>query len=133
MNSEQGFRGVPGVPEGYELLRIDYPVKGETYARKGEVCEWVSVYQSDEAFPIVRKIEVPKQFRAFAGMEEFKPHRHLWWRWKDDSFSSMNAMPPAAYGVGGHFNESWEESFERKVFDDGSPFGVEITSENPAS
>lgn len=130
MSSEQGFRGIPGVPEGYKLLRIDYPVKGETYARKGEVCEWVSVYQSDEAFPIIRKIEVPKQFRPFANAVEFKPHRDRWVRRVSDGLVfRCTSYGGGALVVFGSILPSFPEAFEQFVFDDGTPFGVEVTSE----
>jgi len=128
MNAEQGFRGIPGVPEGWELVAI----------RPGRCGDWhinadgkpVRVSRDTvNLLCIIRKIEVPKQYRAFSGREEFERNRHRWWAWKDDR---DNTFPPAAYGVVGHSREGWLESFERKVFDDGSPFGVEITSENPA-
>ncbi len=123
--SNEGFRGIPGVPDGWELVAIRYGWQGEWC-----IDEHGKPYQlagdSVRLVAIIRKIEVPKQYRAFFGKEEFEPNRHRWWAWKDDC---QNTFPPAAYGVIGHSRENWNESFERKVFDDGSPFGVEVKSE----
>ena len=122
--SSQVFRGVPGVPDGWELVRIDFVTEGEWYIFKGRVDQWESKRVSDCDFPIVRKIEAPKQYRPFANAEEFKPHRDRWWAWKDDR---QNTFHPASYGIIGHSRENWAESFQRKVFDDGTPFGVEVS------
>jgi len=122
--SEQGFRNVPGVPDGWELVAIRRPVKGDWYLDGyGMVCQWASDTPSSIIYDMLRKIEQPAKYRAFANEEEFKPHRDRWWSWRDDR---SNTFPPAAFGKSGHHSHSWEASFARKVFDDGTPFGVKI-------
>jgi len=121
--SEQGFRGIPGVPEGWELVRIGIAMDGE----------WVIAINTGEPYrtfnagfryqSIIRKIETPKRYRPFANAEEFKPHRDRWWRDKGKSY----VYAPATYGDDYHCGASWESSFVNKLFDDGSPFGVEVT------
>jgi hypothetical protein len=123
--SEQGFRGIPGVPEGWELVRIGRPVKGEFFVRFGGVDECTHTELMDDSSAIVRKIEKPKRYRQFASAEEFKPHRERWWKWKGQSLVS----PPARYNDESHNAISWRQSFDEKVFDDGTPFGVEVTDD----
>lgn len=65
--------------------------------------------------------------RAFTGAEEFKPHRHKWWRYKNDHPSV--SIPPAEHSDRHHNNRSWEWALEHKIFEDGSPFGVEVKND----
>jgi hypothetical protein len=120
-----GFRGIPGVQDGWELVRIGRPVKGEFFVRFGRVDECTHTEFADDSSAIVRKIENPKRYRQFASAEEFKPHRDRWWKWKGQSLVS----PPAWYDDESHNSTSWRQSFDEKVFDDGSPFGVEVTDD----
>jgi hypothetical protein len=123
MSNEQCFRGVPGVPDGWELVRIGIAMDGE----------WVIAMNTGEPYrmpqdgcryqSIVRKIEKPKQYRPFANADEFKPHRDRWWQEKGKGL----VIPPSTYGDGYHCGSSWSASFINKLFDDGSPFGVEVT------
>lgn len=114
---------IEGVPEGYEISRIGRPVQGETFiggtglvatATGGEV----------SGYAILRKIGKPKTYRPFANAEEFKPHRERWWKWKEDT---SRFFPPASYDEFSHESETWIESFDFKMFEDGSPFGVEVS------
>ena len=120
MSDEQGFRGIPGVPDGWELVRIGRPDKDEYYldgnneVNQAEYC--IYVYR-----PIVRKIEKQKQYRQFKNGEEFKPFRDRWWRMKSESVDCCH--PPAFYSD----NNDWGRAFDLLVFDDGTPFGVEVT------
>jgi hypothetical protein len=121
--SNEGFRNVPGVPDGWELIEVRKMGLGDfSIDRDGKPFEWV-IGESDAVWPIIRKIEQPAKYRPFANAEEFKPHRDRWWSWKDDR---SNTFPPAAFGKSGHHSHSWEASFDRKVFDDGTPFGVRV-------
>jgi hypothetical protein len=121
--SEQGFRNVPGVLDGWELIHACRQAEsGEAYlTRDGSVN--IAKLRTTASYPIIRKIEQPAKYRAFENADEFKPHRDRWWSWKDDR---SNTFPPAAFGKSGHHSHSWEASFDRKVFDDGTPFGVKI-------
>lgn len=123
--SEQGFRGVPGVPDGWELVRIvDEPKIGEYALACANRPVMVMEPEKWDLAVIVRKIEKPKQYRQFANAEEFKLYRDRWWRWKDDP---KDFNPPCSYSDKFHGAHPWEDSFNEKLFDDGSPFGVEVT------
>lgn len=131
-----GFRGIPGVPDGWELVRIGRPAKGEFFVRFGRVDECTHTELMDDSSAIVRKIEKPKRYRPFANAAEFKPHRDRWIRFANVSVSSCWKIN--WYKDEGVFFYNGQErvflTFEHRlgewVFDDdGSPFGVEVTDE----
>ena len=117
---------IEGVPAGWRLVRIGVPRPGVDWVINHEqsptVCAVVTLCEN---WPIIEKIEQPKQFRQFANAAEFNPYRDRWWRYKDDhpTFS----RPPVSYSDSGHYGYDWDYGFTRKVFDDGTPFGVEVT------
>jgi hypothetical protein len=116
---------IPGVPEGWELVRIGKPEIGEWF-----IDGLSEPYQAidDGHFrgcAIIRKIEKPAKYRPFANAEEFKPHRGRWWRY-NDSEDSEHVQPPAAYSKIGPMGSNWEQAFMGRAFDDGTPFGVRI-------
>jgi len=122
--SEQGFKGIPGVPDGWKLVRIGVPSRGDKFLNtsNGEIT--TAYFEFSLCWlPIVRKIEKPKKYRPFASAEEFKPHRDRWWSWKEDP-NEFN--PPCCYSGKFHGAHGWSISFDEKVFDDGTPFGVEV-------
>jgi hypothetical protein len=90
---------------------------------------------SDCDFPILRKIEVPKQYRPFANGEEFKPHRDRWVTRidKNDTVACPGACRIVAYDDQGilwdRWSQTWQDAFDagRCFDDDGTPFGVEVT------
>jgi hypothetical protein len=140
MSSEQGFRGIPGVPDGWELVGIDYPVKGDCYTRNGGVYEWASAHPSGEMYPIIRKIEVPKQYRPFANAFEYVAKRidgiAVDWKYPDRPkgfYAVVSANDSFVWVAFGEDVEQfdWVGAFERLQFRhvDGSasPFGVEVT------
>jgi hypothetical protein len=121
MSNEQGFRGVPGVPEGWELVSLRAPDNGE----------WIigvdgEPFQSERScgmvVPIIRKIEKPAKCRPFANAEEFKPHRDRWWKVK----GADTVYPPGHYKDVGYNGSTWQQAFNDFVFDDGTPFGVKV-------
>lgn len=115
---------IEGVPEGYEIARIGRPEKGELFMdASGRVAKATGV-QDALCYVILRKIERPKQYRPFANAKEFKPYRGGWWKWKEDT---SRVFPPASYDEFSHETETWIESFDFKMFEDGSPFGVEVS------
>jgi hypothetical protein len=65
-----GFRGIPGVPEGWELVRIGSPVYGEWYIDNQGVmrrCDFDKLVSTNHV--IVRKIEKPKRWRILGDKE----------------------------------------------------------------
>ena len=70
--------------------------------------------------------EPPKpqpKYRPFKNAKEFKPHRDKWWKYKDGDV----VWPPACYSDKGYSDTDWDYCFENQVFEDGTPFGVEVT------
>lgn len=145
--SNQGCQGVPGVPEGWELVRFDYAVDGESYLTgSGEIVVHLSTKPTQAMRLIIRKVEVPKKYRPFAnGLEYIQKRRDgIAVDWKSSNvfpqfFSVVSANTAFVWVALGKDVEvfDWQQAFERLVFRhaDGtsSPFGVEITSENPTS
>ena len=145
MSSEQGFRGIPGVPDGWELVAV----------RPGRCGDWhinadgkpVRVSRDTvNLLCIIRKIEVPKKYRPFAnGLEYIKKRGNsIAVDWKSNDtypgfFAVIAANAPFVWVSFGKNVElfDWQQALERLVFRyvDGStsPFGVEITDENTAS
>lgn len=127
--NNQGFRGIPGVPDGWELVAIRVPKEGEWFVGVDG-----KPFQADHAFgqqwTIIRKIEVPKRYRAFANGAEFKPHRD---RWVTDSSGDCYkiihfTLEDLYIGIDDEELYSWDEAFTFIRFDDdGTPFGVEVT------
>jgi hypothetical protein len=116
---------IEGVPEGWELIRIGRPEKGEHFLDGNNMPDQAEHDGFVMARPIVRKVERPKQYRPFANAEEFKPHRDRWVRlagcdkgfWHFGSCTDEGAM-----------GAKWKDLFKTYVFDDdGTPFGVEVS------
>jgi hypothetical protein len=134
MSSEQGFRGIPGIPDGWELVRIvDRPQIGE-YALD-RVNHPVMVMEPDawDLGVIVRKIETPKRYRQFKNGEEYSPHfdRIVIYKSQDkgDCFYRPSCFSNERVWLGpNHVGKQWGDAFiELRFKDDGTPFGVEVT------
>jgi hypothetical protein len=122
---EQLFCGIPGVPEGWGLLAVRVPMKGEWFVGvDGKPLP--AEHGHGQVWPIIRKIEKPKKYRAFANKAEYEPHRARWWKWKDPVEPCDTTFPPIGYGENGLLTATWEQAFQGRVFDDGSPFGIEV-------
>ena len=114
---------IEGVPEGWELVRIGNPLSTDVVINGlGEIDRGIGY--STSVMPIVRKIEKPKRYRPFANAEEFKPHRDRWWRYKHDTEDVYR--PPRSFGDSEYHGFQWDDVLRDMVFDDGTPFGVEV-------
>lgn len=132
--NNQGFKNVPGVPDGWELVEFRCGQIGE-YVIDGDGTPY-RLHSSTTSFcAIIRKIEVPKQYRPFANAEEFKPHRDRWVTRidKNDTAACPGACRIVAYDDQGilwdRWSQTWQDAFDagRCFDDDGTPFGVEVT------
>jgi hypothetical protein len=117
---------IKGLPEGYDIVRIGRPEKGELFICGTGMVKKSTGGEDAVCYLILRKIERPKQYRPFANAEEFKPHRDKWWRYKE-RVEAQSVHPPATYCGSGFNGSRWEFCFERYEFEDGSPFGVEVS------
>ena len=120
---------IPGLEhlakEGWEIVKFYFASEGEWFVdSEGRVIQCRVPGGSNEKKIIVRKIEKPKQYRAFANAAEFKPHRDRWWMFDVDERN--HHRPPQEYDDRLYGSWEWEEMFECATFDDGTPFGVEV-------
>ena len=127
---------IPGIPEGWELVRIDRPAKGDWFIDvAGRPREYPYEVNGGGVFPIIRKIEKPARYRPFKDAAEFKPHRDRWITRKDKSDPTHldGACRVVAY-CDNHLwwadgrNSTYKDEFDhgRCFDDDGTPFGVRI-------
>ena len=121
---------IPGLEhlakDGWEIVRYDFVSPGECHeGHDGTVWKWDGLGPSAAKHIIVRKIVKPKTYRPFANAAEFKPHRDRWWRY-NDSEDSEHTIPPSSYSKIGPSGSNWQQAFEGRQFDDGTPFGVEV-------
>ena len=116
---------IEGIPEGWELVRVGKPLAGEFFI-DGLSCPHQAM--DDRHFhgcAIIRKIEKPKQYRAFANAAEYAPHRGRWWK---KTSGDDRTYPPCYYNDSYHGGLHFDRCFIDRTFDDGTPFGVEVTS-----
>lgn len=119
---------IEGIPEGWELVAFRKARCLNWFiGSDGEPKQWLNNYESSSVFAIIRKIEKPKQYRPFANATEFRPHREKWFNPKELPDHYIKTI---AYNNRNHWNgeesDTWEQMFDKYVFEDGTPFGVEI-------
>lgn len=121
---------IEGIPEGWRLVRIGKPKAGEYYIENhGEACEakpttptvlhWV--------FPIIEKIEKPKQYRPFANAAEAEALLGQVLRLKVNHEHKFVLIGISSHGVRiGLSLWSLQQAFDRFERLDGTPFGIEV-------
>ena len=127
--SNEGFRGVPGVPDGWELVRIGLPAIGDKYLDllTGEIATAYINFENTKCL-IVRKIETPKRYRPFANAEQFKPFRDRWIRFSQSGvLYRITEYSDTGIAIGSEAPWDYDAALASLVFDDGSPFGGEVT------
>lgn len=121
---------IEGIPDGWELVRVGEPVIGVDWVvgHNGKPLLWI--FESTRLnWPIIRKIEKPKQYRPFANGAEAM----LFWdakvRRKADGSGVFRVVAIGETTVGIGFSLfSFMDAFNCYECDDGSPFGVEVQS-----
>jgi hypothetical protein len=125
---------IPGVPEGWELVRIGHPVIGVDcvidYNGDIVVFRGNPNVNSGANWPIIRKIEKPATYRRFKDAEEYLPHWGKPIRLKGGSgFDSVvSTSRIGVYIAAGNTvrRYSMANAFDLFEFADGTPFGVKI-------
>ena len=121
---------VDGIPDGYELVRIGTPNKGEMFLSSDGLVYLSSGCVSGASWVILRKVERPKTYRPFRDGAEYAWHFDRPVRFKHEpntvyriaSFNNLFVF--VAYGDGVSFVDGMKDL----VFaDDGTPFGVEVS------
>ena len=118
---------IPGVPEGWELVRIGRINAGEwTLDDFGDPFVWKGE-SSTSVFPIIRKIEKPATYRPFVSCVEIEPFFNRNLRWKDGTIGLLRISIADNGGIFiGSANYTFQRAFDVLVLDDGTPFGVRI-------
>ena len=125
---------IPGVPEGWELVRIGHPVIGVdcviNYNGDIVVFRGNPNVNSGANWPIIRKIEKPATYRPFKDAGEYMPYWGKPVRLKGDAgFDSVvSTSKLGVYIATGTATRevSMKEAFRDFEFADGTPFGVKI-------
>ena len=120
---------IEGIPEGWELVRVGKPKIGEFFI---DGLSHPHQAINDDHFhgcAIIRKIEKTKQYRAFENAAEFEPHRDRWFKQKSGRVD--HRVKTHSYNDRKHYTgedgDTWQTMFNDFEFEDGSPFGVEVT------
>ncbi len=121
---------IEGIPDGWEFVRVGKVFYGEHWVNNGGWPQhWDSVTESTgKNYLIIRKIEKPKRYRAFANAAEFEPHRDKWIKRKSGNVDhrikthSYNNLKHYTGDIG----DTWQTMFAEYEFEDGTPFGVEV-------
>ena len=138
--SEQGFRGVPGVPEGWELVEVRPISEDWTIGSDGKPMFYEGALTTTW-WPVIRKIEQAPKYRPFESAAEYVANRlerfAVDWKTQTDLapgfFAVVSANEMFVWVAFGDAIEKldWEEAFEslqfRHVDNSTSPFGIEVT------
>lgn len=121
---------IEGIPDGWGLVGIGSPIVGVDWVvnRDGTavLCE-VEHYAKN--WPIIRKIEKPKQFRPCQNMAEAMPFWDAKLTPKNKGLGVLRVFAMGDNNVGIGFTlYTYQEAFEKYECDDGIPFGVEVQS-----
>jgi hypothetical protein len=122
---------IPGVPDGWELVRIDRPTKGDWFIDGyGNPDECMYDSGGGGVFPVIRKIEKTARYRQFANAGEYLPHWGKPVRLKGgvgfDSVVSTRSLGVYIATGAATMEISMEGAFKIFEFADGTPFGVRI-------
>lgn len=118
---------IEGIPEGWQLVRIGKVKPGEIRVdSEGKPAEWNSVESISANYVVIRKKD--KQYRPFANAAEFEPHRDKWLKLKSHADHRIKTH---SYNDRKHYTgdvgDTWQTMFAEYEFEDGTPFGVEVT------
>ena len=127
---------IEGIPDGWDAVRFDHANKGESLLNGcGEIILHIYDTPSPSKHLIVSK--KPKRYRPFANAAEFEPHRDRWIR-RSSKHDTPDTIPAGCFRVTAYNDHhywtvdgsytSYEQAFnDNKCFDDGTPFGIEVT------
>ena len=134
---------IEGIPEGWELVRVGKAMMGDYWLNDdGRILKWEHAHRSSAAnYAIIRKIEKPKTYRAFANGAEYVANRRegfaVDWNLKDSRpgfYAVVAANSSFLWVAFGDANQrfDWAQAFEKLMFrhidNTTSPFGVEVAS-----
>jgi hypothetical protein len=121
---------IPGVPEGWELVRIGKPETGEWFINGLDDLVQAIDDKHFHGCVILRKIEKPEKYRPFENAGEYLPHwgKPLRTKGSHGFDSVVSTGQVGVYIAAGSMiaRYSMADAFKRFEFADGTPFGVRI-------
>jgi hypothetical protein len=121
---------IPGVPEGWELVRIGKPEIGEWFINGLDDLVQAIGDKHFYGCVILRKIEKPATYRPFKDAEEYLPHwgKPIHTKGSHGFDSVVSTGQVGVYIAAGSTiaRYSMADAFKRFEFADGTPFGVKI-------
>jgi hypothetical protein len=130
--SSEGFRNVPGVPDGWELVRVGKPNVGDWFIDGLDDPRQARDHDHCYGCAIIRKIEQPAKYRPFANGKEAHPFWDVALRLANaapecrDSWFRITSIGRDGITTNAEFY-SYEAAFYKfYVDDDGTPFGVKV-------
>ena len=126
---------IEGIPDGWELVRIGRLEHEDFFINHdGAIHQYYTNKGSrlNKNYPIIRKIEKPKQYRPFANAAEFRPHKNRWMTHPENTvtgeFQVVEFNDNGIWCNGMKELMPYKKAFEIGLrFDDGTPFGIEVT------
>ncbi len=124
---------IPGVPEGWELVRVGVVHHGEWRLMDDRsIRQWLTIEPSVGWAVVLRKIEKPARYRPFANAEEAHPFWDTPLRLAGateemkNSWSRITTIEKDGITTSAKFY-TWEQAYYRFYIDDNhTPFGVKI-------
>lgn len=126
---------IEGIPDGWELVAFRRAVSGDYFLNTRGLPEpWTLNVSSGSVFTIIRKIEKPKQYRPFKNAAEFRPHKERWilraykdWVDGDGEYRISGFDDDGVWSNQTEFCSYQQMLDDDRRFDDGTPFGIEVT------
>jgi len=118
----------PEPPEGYELVKPPITIDQSRRALVWDKDHWrgaavgYDLHGDNDMHQDYICLPKKSQYRPFKNAEEFKPFAQKEWRYKTDHESTV--YPQRSYSDRGHDGWGWKNSFDSKIFCDGTPFGM---------
>jgi hypothetical protein len=129
--SNEGFRNVPGVPDGWELVKVGVPDSEDwLIGHDGNPVAHCMLKRPLKLaqYAIIRKIEQPAKYRPFFNSKEAETFFDCRLRFKDDRLPGLFrviAINDSFVGIGVD-TYAYPQAFDTYVCEDGTPFGVRI-------
>lgn len=120
---------IEGIPDGWELVRIGQAMLGDHWlGSDGRIGKWEFDTPSTlRNYIIIRKIEKPKQFRAFENAAEAEPFfdRRLRYKSCSNAILRITVLGRNGIEIAGD-KHTYQQAFDRFECTDGTPFGLEV-------
>ena len=121
------FTPLPDPPEGWRQVQEGEPFDKRAKYWSRAIKQWSNTQNDnwDATLTYIVPIDPPEPtYRPFANAAEFDPFALKMWRLKTEAADTRRR--PSDYSDRVHGGRSWKDSFDCKIFCDGTPFGVKV-------